>query len=396
MSELNEAIRQFDATEANLKRLEEVWEEMKALIPAGMVIDLSSPDAQRYGSLRRTFNHILKSMPTIDSFQLRDQLIGLDEVFQLRLDAHEIGDAESMISVEQRIYSQEDELEEYRFRFSAQRRTLVRSALNSAVVKVDAVIAQLTRRDPENSPREVSGAEWDELNRLIKEIGVLCGSSIRPVAHWSNLQRHLHFGLTCDLHDIINHDWPAVKRALQAAMYGRDDPIPVDVEDLGDLVKNAPTGSVITALRWQNLDADAFERLIYNLVSDAPGYQNPQWLTHTNAPDRGRDISATKTIEDTLSGSRASRVVIQCKHWLNRAIGVEELSKLVNQMQLWEPPKVDELVIATTGRFSSDAVAWVEKRNHERLVPLIMMWPESHLELLLAARPHLVVQFGLR
>ena len=115
-----------------------------------------------------------------------------------------------------------------------------------------------------------------------------------------------------------------------------------------------------------------------------------------NRPDRGRDISATKTVEDALSGSRVLRVILQCRHWPTRGIGVGEVSKLVHQMSLWVPPKVDELVIATTGRFATDAVDWIEKHNRERALPLIAMWPNSHLELLLAARPHLVAQFRLR
>lgn len=65
-------------------------------------------------------------------------------------------------------------------------------------------------------------------------------------------------------------------------------------------------------------------------------------------------------------------------------------------MDLWEPPKVDELIIATSGRFATDAVDWIERRTNRRDVPLVTMWPESHLESLLASRPHLVAQFGLR
>jgi hypothetical protein len=32
-------------------------------------------------------------------------------------------------------------------------------------------------------------------------------------------------------------------------------------------------------------------------------------------------------------------------------------------MTLWEPPKVNVLVVATTGRFTTDAIAWIEKHN---------------------------------
>ena len=69
---------------------------------------------------------------------------------------------------------------------------------------------------------------------------------------------------------------------------------------------------------------------------------------------------------------------------------------MIMQMKHWEPPRVDELIIATTGQFAADAVALIERRYHEREVPLVTMWPDKHLEFLLAARPHLVAEFGLR
>lgn len=65
-------------------------------------------------------------------------------------------------------------------------------------------------------------------------------------------------------------------------------------------------------------------------------------------------------------------------------------------MASWEPPKVDELIIATTCKFTTDAVAFVERRNTDRLTPTIAMWPDSHLESLLAERPTLVTEFNLR
>lgn len=396
MPDLTDAIRQFDATEANLKRLEDLWKEIEGLIPQGMVVDTTSPDAQRYARLCRTFRHIRSAMPKVDGFELTDSLQDLDEIFQNRFDAAELGEITVTVSVDRGIYSQGESLQEYRFRFAAQRRALVRSALANAIEEVDAVLAVLGRRDFDAPSSQVAETEWDSLKRLIAVIDVLRGTVIESPARWGDLRRHLHFGKTGDLHDIITHDWPAARSALQAAMYGPDDPVPVETADLCALVEAAPAGAVVTALKWEVIDHESFERLVYNLVSDAPGYSNPQWLTHTHAPDRGRDISATKTIDDALSGTRVLRIIFQCKHWLSQSIGMEEVSKLVNQMSLWEPPNVDELVIATTGRFASDTVDWVEKHNNDRKTPLITMWADSHLESLLAARPHLVAQFGLR
>ncbi len=396
MPDLTTSIRHFDAAEANLKRLEELWREIEALIPTGMVIDTSSPDAQRYADKCRTFRHIRKAIPKLDDFDLEDDLLDLDDIFQSRFDAAEAGEISYTVTVERHIYGQGEALHEYRFRLAAQRRALVRSALTAAIGEVDSALAAFTDHDFESSSTKVTGLYWDGLKHLIAEIDVLRGTAITSPARWSDLHRHLHFGLTCDLHDIINLDWPDAKESLQTAMYGPDDPIPVEVADLGVLAKTAPTGPVVTALKWDALDAEGFERLVYNLVSDAPGYDNPQWLTHTNAPDRGRDISVTKTINDVLSGSRVLRVILQCKHWPNRGIGMSDVTNLVNQMVFWEPPRVDELVIATTGKFTSDSVDWIEKHNNDRKMPLITMWANSHLEILLANRPHLVAKLRLR
>jgi len=39
-----------------------------------------------------------------------------------------------------------------------------------------------------------------------------------------------------DLHDIVNEDWPSVRPTLKRVLYTADEPMPVEVEDLDDLV----------------------------------------------------------------------------------------------------------------------------------------------------------------
>jgi hypothetical protein len=63
---------------------------------------------------------------------------------------------------------------------------------------------------------------------------------------------------------------------------------------------------------------------------------------------------------------------------------------------MWEPPRVHVVVLATSGRFTADAVGWIEKHTEAGKQPMIDIWAESHLELLLAQRPHLVAEFKLR
>jgi hypothetical protein len=65
-------------------------------------------------------------------------------------------------------------------------------------------------------------------------------------------------------------------------------------------------------------------------------------------------------------------------------------------MDSWRDPPIDVLVFATSGRFTTDAVSHTEKHNADRKAPKIEMWPNSQLELLLAARPDLIASYGLR
>jgi hypothetical protein len=53
-------------------------------------------------------------------------------------------------------------------------------------------------------------------------------------------------------------------------------------------------------------------------------------------------------------------------------------------------------VIATSGRFSADAVAWAEKHNDSGDVPYIELWADSKLETLLAQKPYLAAAHRLR
>lgn len=116
----------------------------------------------------------------------------------------------------------------------------------------------------------------------------------------------------------------------------------------------------------------------------------------TQAPDRGRDLSVTRVFEDALAGTYRNRVIIQCKHWQSRSVAPKDIATLKEQIPLWEPPRVDTCIIATSGRFTADAVAAIEKHNLSNNALRIEMFPESHLERLLASRPTLIAEFNLR
>lgn len=79
-------------------------------------------------------------------------------------------------------------------------------------------------------------------------------------------------------------------------------------------------------------------------------------------------------------------MIVQAKHWLSKSVGMEEIAANDAAVKLWQPPVARRLLIVTSGRFSSDAVAWVDQHTESAVAPHIDLWPESRLEMLLAQR----------
>jgi hypothetical protein len=393
-SPLNAALRQFEAVEANLVKIEKVLCEIDSAIPQGIAFG-ENPE---YESNCRSFHALLASLPKIDDWKPTIILMDLDEVAQNRLDAQEVGEVDCIVSVERQIGEPSRLLREYRYRFNQKRRELIRDAIVELIDSIDGNLRELSKllKDEEEFSETVESQAFDELKGNVAQIETLLGSSVPKPPRWSYLQRHMHFGTLGDIHDIVEHDWPAVKAGLRKSLYGEKEPMPVEVLDLGVLVSKKPRGPVATKLRWESLDEEGFERLVFALISSEQGYENPEWLMKTNAPDRGRDLSIYRVYADPLGGTIRQRVIIQCKHWLSKSVGVPEIALLREQMKIWEPPRVDVHVIATSGRFTSDAVAVIEKQNQSDSALRIEMWPESHLERLLASRPAIIAEFSLR
>jgi len=393
-SPLNNALRHFEAAEANLNKLEKILEEIKADIPQGIVFG-ENPE---YETNCRSFQTILKALPKIGGWKPDIALMDLDEIAQSRFDAQEVGEVECVVSVERQIEEPARLLREYRYHFNQKRRELIREALIELIDSIDGNLRNLSQflSGEHDSHGEVTAPEFENLKSNFLQIGTLLGSTVAKPYRWFDFERHLHFGLLHDLHDIVEYDWPAVKAGLRKSLYGEKDPIPIEIDDLDILVNEKPRGPVATRLKWDILSEEEFERLIFALISSERNYENPEWLMKTNAPDRGRDLSVYRVYTDPLGGTSRQRVIIQCKHWLSKSVGSAEIAKLREQMRMWEPPRIDVHIIATSGRFTSDAVSSVEKHNLSDTALRIEMWPESHLERLLASKPGIIAEFSLR
>ncbi|MGE3666149.1 MAG: restriction endonuclease [Steroidobacteraceae bacterium] len=394
-STLNSALRHFEAVEANLTKAERVLAEIEAAIPSGIAFLSGDSD---YEAACRSFSALIDSLPKLDGWKPEFLLMGLDEIAQARFDAQEIDEPGAVLAVERQIAEPSKLIREYRYRFGQKRRQLIRDSLIELIDGVDSTLRDLGDLLTSDAPANdaVTAPGFENLKDQIAQIATLIGSSVPKPARWGDLHRHMRFGMLGDLHDIIEHDWPEVKSGLRKTMYGENEPIPVEVEDLGALVSSKPRGPVATRLKWEKLTEEDFERLIFALISSEKGYENPGWLMKTNAPDRGRDLSVSRVHVDPLGGTFRQRVIIQCKHWQTRSVAPGDISALREQMKLWEPPRVDIHVVATSGRFTADAVALVEKQNQSDNALRIEMWPESHLEHLLAGRPRIIAEFGLR
>lgn len=394
--DLEQALEQFDIVEANLRRLKKVFFEMSKLIPRGVVVIGDELEGQRYRELQRSWQAIVRALPPIGDYQIDSSPLGLNEIAQSRMEAEETAQSrfESIVSFGTGLDAPWQEIGEYEARLIQMRRELVRDDLIRLMGVIDPLVKILTGRVPSDR-QPIIDEDWDRLVDALRQVERLTGGMVPRKARWRDMRRHLSIGQGVDLHDIASLDWPSVRSELQANLYSELEPLPVAVDNLISLVRAKPSGPVTIKLNWGGITAEEFERLLFNIVSDASGYTNPQLLMQTNAPDRGRDISVERASSDTLSGITNQRVIIQAKHWLSRSVRLADVAEAATQMALWEP-RVHVLVIATSGRFTADAVAWIEKHNDEGRQPMIEMWPDSHLELLLAQRPHVVAGFKLR
>lgn len=393
-SMMNIALRQFDIAEANLLKAERLLAKISSAIPSGVSFG-SDPEYEQNCAF---FVEVFGALPKIDGWKPEIVLFDLNEIAQNRLDAQEIAEIEAVVAVETMLEEPDKKLRDYRFQFTKKRRALVREALASLIDQVNEELRPFGKGDfPEDfDSDDILRTFFSGFSEHISQIDVLLGSTVARPTRWNDLWRHIHFGKEGDLSDIISLDWPAVKSDLQKSFYNENEPIPSVVEDLGDLVRSHPNGPVAVQLKWETISAEEFERLIFSLISYEPGYENPEWLMKTNAADRGRDISVNRVHYDSLGGTIRSRTIIQCKHWLSTSIGLGEITVLKEQMKLWEPPRVDLHVIATSGRFTADGVQWIERHNQSDSGLRIEMWAESHLERLLALRPALIAEFRLR
>lgn len=381
----------FDRVAVNLDKLQAVWDEMTGIThTTGIVINLG--DA-RYDELRRQFDDIAGSLPPIHDYVVTSRPMPLDQAGQWRIDAMDV--PETLPDLIRELDAPGEAIAEYRHRLQTERRGLVRQRVEVLITLVDKLLDELTERHPWDPSSVKEDPDWITMDKAFGEMLRLIGTDDLKGTRVANLERHLHFGQGGDLHDIAKNDWPTIKPRIEKLLYSDSEPLPVPMTDLGTLAAARPTGPVPTELDFSGLTDKRFERLIWTLMTTTENYENATWLMETNASDRGRDLAVDRVTVDPLMGPRRERVIVQCKAW-KKSISGTECMVAVAPLAEWEPPPVDVLVIATTGRFSAGGVSWIDKHNTAGKRPKIEPWANSNLERMLATRSDLVTQFDLR
>ena len=398
MSDINYILKQFESTEANLKKLDELWYRLQnVIIKLSKDLRFSQKESALYENISRHFKELCQGMPKIDGYEIGYFIKPYSVILRGYIDISKSNDVAYQTNFDEQMFLQGKSLNEYRFKLRQKRRELARHKVFDICAEIEKDLDVLKTLEPTNENGKIEHPIWDKLQQRMDSIHALMGNPRNLPPRWGDMMRHISYGEINDANDIIQSDWPSVRNGLDDALRRKYDPIPVSAEDIGTLVSKKPSGNVVTELQWKSLSPDEFERLIFNLVSNAPGYEAPQWLTHTNAPDKGRDLSVYRVIKDALTEPIRQRVIIACKHYTSRSINITEVSTLVSQAELWRDPPCNVVVIATSGRFTTDAIEKIEKDNtHSNNSFRIEMWPDTTLERLLIERPELIAEFNLR
>lgn len=117
----------------------------------------------------------------------------------------------------------------------------------------------------------------------------------------------------CDAFGYVNFKFPTTR-------LGVGFPVP-------NLFPKTPL-TVSTPFEWSTINDNQFERLIFAMYDDDANFKNVEWLQHVNAPDAGRDISATRAEND-------SRILIQARH-VKKSISEVDANEVVTKAETWD------------------------------------------------------------
>lgn len=393
--ELNDAIEEFNKVAANLALLKKKWHEIEELLSYPADGNWDQNGKEHYEIKCLEFSDLLEEIPKIRDLEIQNVLLDYNEVSQWARDVNELGEADVFISFHSEIYSQGLEISRYEHSFKQERRKLIRNQVFNCISTIDKILNSLEVDIEEKNWNNYMDLELiASLTDKVHQIDNLLGDSVQRPSRWSDIERHLSWGQIQDLNDILLLDWPSIKPELQSSFQDCD-PFHIDTKDIGDLVdKSHKVGKIGTSLNWASISYEDFERLCADLLESSPNWENVEWLTRTNASDRGRDITAFWVSQDSTRGTIRERTLIQCKHRPNKSVSPKDIETFQNLSLIHG--NVDLYLIITSGKFSDQATQIAEKQNEGNSKPKVELWEHWKLEQLLASHPSLIKLYGLR
>lgn len=383
-------LKDFENTNSNLSKMWKVWQLAKPHIPVGPSVGTSP----QYEVLRNTWDDLRAALPMIDGWKIDTALPDIALIGEQYRDAAYYGLHELAWDVEDD--RPEHQLLEYHRKLQAKKRKVFRADIDRIAAIITRNIGLITNNLKRDSTEFIDNELTAEVKILYKQIIRITDLKTVPSARWNDFERHYSFSEGHDWHDIKEYDWPSILQALDQIAYSEFDPIEVTAGELNDYADLTFSGNVVTSINLDSLTAEDFESLMFDVLSSIPNYVNVSIPLKTNAPDQGKDITFSLRVQTGFGGELLEPGVLQAKHWKATSVSVNDIADTLNHVPLWGPPHIRQLIFATSGKFTSDAVQLVQKHNNQGTHGVhIEIWERNKLEFILMKMPEIVQKYRL-
>jgi hypothetical protein len=126
-------------------------------------------------------------------------------------------------------------------------------------------------------------------------------------------------------------------------------------------------------ISWSQIEPKEFEQ-ICGLILEANDFSDIQWFGESGG-DKGRDLIAWKTESPLSSIQRSRKWIIQCKRYLAKPPGKQELASFLTSAREHKP---DYVLIMITNTLSSNTKDWLESVRTDYQFQIIL-WEERDL-----------------
>lgn len=124
---------------------------------------------------------------------------------------------------------------------------------------------------------------------------------------------------------------------------------------------------------WENFTPEDFEKLCYQIL-ELNNFQNLSWFGKKGS-DKGRDILAHKFNEPLPNIKKEELWLVQCKRFINKKIGKNEIVSLLNSALEHKPNYV---LLILTNTLTANTKDWL-KSIRTNYTFTIVIWEEMDL-----------------